>query len=186
MLCKCSPHLAQAYFTCKVAAHSPDDHLSPRDWKEVCPGITFLAPTRTSQMCWQQAAPSPLCAFLCSVQRPCKSGKQNFSSPPAFTTAHFHSGPNGHKEAEDGTAVDIWKTNLLTHCPHQRDVYLHTFLPPFLFIDIISTGKNNLVALQKCSHFGISASPKLPEFFPLMLLDLIGFDLYVICTHETP
>lgn len=39
-----------AYFTCKVAAHSPDYHLSQWDWEGVCPGITFLAPTRTSQM----------------------------------------------------------------------------------------------------------------------------------------
>lgn len=37
MWCKCSPHLVLAHFTCKVAAHSPDDHLSQWDWKEVCP-----------------------------------------------------------------------------------------------------------------------------------------------------
>lgn len=62
-----------------------------------------------------------------------------------------------------------------------NEVFIYTLFSHLsVFIGIISTGKNNLVSLQKYSHYGNSVSPKLSEFSPLMLLDLIWFNL--ICS----
>lgn len=117
-----------AYFTCKVAAHSPGDRLSQWDWEEVCPGITFLAPTRTSQMLLASACSFATLWLFCAALK-CLTRVENrtlvlhqLSQLLIFT---------GHKGAEGRTTVGIWRTNLLTHCPHQWDVYLHIFLPPF-------------------------------------------------------
>lgn len=91
-----------AYFTCKVAAHSPDDCLSQWNCKEVCPGITFLASTRTSQMLLAAGCSFATLCFSCSIKMPYKSGKQNFSSPPTFTTAHFHWSQRSRRKDNSG------------------------------------------------------------------------------------
>lgn len=179
-----------AYFTCKVAAHSPDDHLSQWDWKKVCPGITFLAPTRPSQMLLAAGCSfATLCSFCAALKGLTRvenrtSGLHQLSQELIFTKV-----PMVTKEQKIGHSGYL--KNKLTDSLSPSMRYLSThFSPTFPYLlALFPLGKITYYPCRSTLIMAIQSLLSYLNFLPLCFwiwFDLIWFALYVLSTHENP